>query len=40
VLTPVFGVPYYVATPIGVAAAFGWNWFTESGVIWGRNRGS
>jgi putative flippase GtrA len=40
VLTPVFGVPYYVATPIGVAAAFGWNWFTESGVIWGRSRGS
>lgn len=36
-LTPLFGVPHYIATPIGVAIAFAWNWFTESGVIWRRS---
>ena len=35
-LTPVLGVPHYIATPIGVAAAFAWNWFTESAIIWRR----
>lgn len=38
VLTPVVGLPHYIATPIGVAAAFAWNWLWESSIIW-RRRG-
>lgn len=36
ILTPEVGVPHYIATPIGVAAAFVWNWLWESAVIWQR----
>jgi putative flippase GtrA len=34
VLTPQVGISHYIATPIGVAAAFAWNWLWESSIIW------
>ena len=37
VLTPEAGLPHYIATPIGVAVAFTWNWLWESGIIWRRH---
>jgi putative flippase GtrA len=36
VLTLGAGLPHYIATPIGVTAAFAWNWLWESAVIWRR----
>ena len=36
VLTLVVDLPHYIATPIGVAIAFAWNWFWESAFIWRR----
>ncbi len=37
VLTLEVGIPYYIATPIGVGVAFIWNWLWESQFIWRRN---
>lgn len=38
VLTLAVGLPHYIATLIGVMAAFAWNWLWESRVIWNRRR--
>ena len=36
VLTLEVGLSHYIATPIGVAIAFAWNWLWESWFIWRR----
>ena len=36
ILTLAVDLPHYIATPIGVATAFAWNWFLESAFIWRR----
>jgi len=38
VLTVEAGLPHYISLPIGIVAAFTWNWLWDSRFIWGKRR--